>query len=137
MKLTLNPDLKWIATDSVGDVYAYEEKPQGVTACGWKGHPVRVSKSLFNIPDLGEWRDSLHEILPDGELRKYVQPPPGLPVDIKVLVRDTPEEEWKRRHFAEFGEDGRIRCWNEGATSFTATSSTGWKQWKLYKEGEE
>lgn len=133
MKLTLNPIWKWIAKEKSDHVYAYQSKPE-IGSARWEAEQyISLSPEVFDIPDLGEWKDSLHEILPDGTLRKYV-PLPELPVDTKVLVRDTDECPWKRRHFAEFGEDGRIRCWGDGATSFSSESVTNWEQWKLYEE---
>ena len=61
-----------------------------------------------------------------------------IPVDTKVLVSDDGKE-WSRRHFAEY-KDGKVYCFNNGATSFTAQGSeflsgkVSWEYAKLYEE---
>lgn len=57
-------------------------------------------------------------------------------VDTKVLVRDSKEDNWKRRYFSKY-EDGIIYAWNYGRTSFTSNSEmTEWEYAKLYKGDE-
>ena len=65
-----------------------------------------------------------------------------VPVDTKILVRESNEEEWTESHFAKY-EDGKIYAWAYGRTSFTIRKysfenpCTEWKYAKLYEEGEE
>lgn len=65
-----------------------------------------------------------------------------VPVDTKILVRNSNDNEWCKRHFAKY-EDGRIYAWQDGRSSFTikeypiTSYGTEWNQAKLYKEGEE
>lgn len=71
--------------------------------------------------------------------QEYVEPTVDwskVPVDTKILVRDSEDEEWKKRHFAKF-EDGKIFAWTSGVTSFSSESSdsiTWWMKGKLAEE---
>ena len=59
-------------------------------------------------------------------------------VDTKVLVRNNKDEEWEKRHFAEY-ENGKIYCWHDGKTSFTSDATIkkiGWNFAKLYEREE-
>ena len=58
-----------------------------------------------------------------------------VPVDTKVLVSDDGKE-WNRRHFAKY-EDGKVYCFDSGATSFSTdiiSDVVDWKYAKLYQE---
>ena len=71
--------------------------------------------------------------------QEYVEPPVDwskVPVDTKILVRDSEDEKWRKRHFAKF-EDGKIFAWTSGVTSFSSESSdsiTWWMKGKLAEE---
>lgn len=71
--------------------------------------------------------------------QEYVEPPidwSKIPVDTKILVRDSDDEKWKKRHFARF-EDGKIFAWTAGTTSFSSDNFdnvTSWKQGKLAED---
>lgn len=71
--------------------------------------------------------------------QEYVEPPVDwskVPVDTKILVRDSEDGEWEKRHFAKF-EDGKIFAWANCTTSFTAKSFddvTWWIQGKLAED---
>lgn len=71
--------------------------------------------------------------------QEYVEPPVDwskVPVDTKILVRDSEDGEWGKRHFAKF-EDGKIFAWANCTTSFTAKSFddvTWWVQGKLAED---
>lgn len=66
----------------------------------------------------------------------YKKPLPKLEVDTKVLVWDSEGGPKKRRYFSHFDSNGKIRCFMNGATSWSANhdSCTVWKNWELYKE---
>ena len=51
-------------------------------------------------------------------------------VDTPILVRNSEDEDWYRRYFAEY-KDGVVYTWVNGATSWNATCMTEWKQAKL------
>ena len=133
MRLQLAPEWKWIALDKCGQVYIYKDKPELKTN-RWHTSIFFCLGGVIKVPDLGPWEDSLHEIRPDGSLKKYV---PEMPVDMKVLVREDPTHDWEPRHFASWRDDGAILCWVEGGTSFTTTRVSAWPHWKLYEEEEK
>lgn len=56
-------------------------------------------------------------------------------VDTPIYVRDTEEEEWRKRHFAGF-EDGEVSAWNGGLTSWTADDEKNVRFWKYAKLAE-
>lgn len=60
----------------------------------------------------------------------------NVPVDTKILVRDSDADEWEKKHFAKC-DDGEVYAWLDGKTSFTAASPKAcinWKFAKLYDE---
>lgn len=61
-----------------------------------------------------------------------------VPIDTKVLVWNESDKQKLPRHFA--GVDsatGRVKAWNDGKTSFTATKTTAWDYAELYKEEDD
>ena len=71
--------------------------------------------------------------------QEYVEPVVDwskVPVDTKILVRDSEDEEWKKRHFAKF-EDGKIFAWTSGVTSFSSESSDSIKWWMKVNLAED
>lgn len=71
--------------------------------------------------------------------QEYVEPVVDwskVPVDTKILVRDSEDEEWKKRHFAKF-EDGKIFAWTSGVTSFSSESSDSITWWMKVKLAED
>lgn len=71
--------------------------------------------------------------------QEYVEPVVDwskVPVDTKILVRDSEGEAWRKRHFAKF-ENGKIYTFNDGRSSFTALEPefiSWWDQGKLAEE---
>ena len=60
-------------------------------------------------------------------------------VDTPILVRDSENQEWIRRHFAKY-KNGSVYTWCEGLTSWTASDDydvTWWKYAKLAKSEEK
>lgn len=70
---------------------------------------------------------------------EYVEPPVDwtkIQVDTKILVRDSENEEWCKRHFAKY-ENGGIYAFCVGRSSWTDEGDddvVGWKYAKLWKE---
>lgn len=61
-----------------------------------------------------------------------------VPVDTKILVRDTKKGKWKRKYFAKY-ENEKVYAFSNGADSFTVEDEnyvTDWEYAKLYEEGE-
>lgn len=55
-------------------------------------------------------------------------------VDTKILVKDKYERCWKKRYFAKM-DNGRVRAFANGATSFSAEGETIlWDEWKYPDE---
>lgn len=58
-------------------------------------------------------------------------------VDTKILVRDSEDTSWAKRHFAKY-ENNKVYAWDCGTTSYTAPTvcyMSSWKYVKLSKEG--
>ena len=53
-----------------------------------------------------------------------------VPVDTKVLVRDSKKEEWRKRYFSEY-KNGKVYTFNNGWTSWTTSNKTSWEYCKL------
>ena len=69
--------------------------------------------------------------------KMYKKQLPDLEIDTKVLVRNKKETGWYKRHFAGWTEDGRIKCWSHGATSWTDNDYSVWDEWKLPEEEKD
>lgn len=59
-----------------------------------------------------------------------------VPVDTKILVRDTDDEMWVPKYFAKY-ENQTVYAWGGGATSYSTNGTImGWRQAMLYEESE-
>ena len=61
---------------------------------------------------------------------------PHLAIDTKVVVWNGSGVK-RKCYFRSFADDGRIRVWGNGSTSFSATSQEHydtWPNWELYEE---
>ena len=81
-----------------------------------------------------------NDVTPDLYLAKpeiiEKEPLPDLPVDEPVLVRTSERGGWVERHFSHFDDDGKMHCFNDGKTSWTARGCTlPWNHWKLPDSG--
>ena len=56
-------------------------------------------------------------------------------VDTPILVRNSEDEDWYRRYFAEY-KDGVVYTWVNGCTSWTAFNSSDVIKWKYAKLAE-
>lgn len=82
---------------------------------------------------------SCGEKIKEWSEQEYVEPPVDwskVPVDTKILVRDSENEKWIKRYFAKF-EDGKIFAWNNGATSFSRKSVCDFSWWNQGKLAED
>lgn len=74
-----------------------------------------------------EWLDS-----------EYVEPPVDwskVAVDTPILVRDSEEEAWRKRHFAKY-ENETVYAWDGGKTSWSVGSKLRIFDWKFAKLAE-
>ena len=62
----------------------------------------------------------------------FIKPLPKLVKDTKVLVWNNSRK--YKRYFSYFDRDGKIYCYEQGCTSWSATTSQSWDNWELYKE---
>ena len=69
---------------------------------------------------------------------EYIEPPVDwskVAVDTPILVRDSEEKMWRKRHFAKF-ENGIVYAWSEGLTSWSAYNSSDIDYWKFARLAE-
>ena len=69
---------------------------------------------------------------------EYVEPPVDwskVAVDTPILVKDSGEEAWTKRHFAKY-ENGTVYAWSGGSTSWSARMSNDITDWKFAKLAE-
>lgn len=69
---------------------------------------------------------------------EYVEPPVDwtkVPVDTPILVRDSEEDAWRKRHFAKI-KNGTVFAWRGSATSWSARGSSDIRAWKMAKLAE-
>ena len=57
-------------------------------------------------------------------------------VDTPILVRDTENEKWFKRHFAKY-ENGLVYAWKDSCTSWTTEDMTEWDYAKLAEDEED
>lgn len=53
-----------------------------------------------------------------------------VPVDTPILVRDSQDNKWFRRHFANFKDD-YVYAWDDGQTSWSSLDTVEWAYAKL------
>lgn len=69
---------------------------------------------------------------------EYVEPPVDwskVAVDTPILVKDSEEEAWRKRHFAKY-EDNTVYTWSAGSTSWSVSASSNIVGWKFAKLAE-
>lgn len=82
---------------------------------------------------------SCREKLKEWSEQEYVEPTVDwskVPVDTKILVRDSEDGRWKRRHFARY-ENNIVFAWDRGCTSYSADGYYNVSTWKYAKLAEE
>ena len=56
-------------------------------------------------------------------------------VDTKVLVRNKPDDEWVKRHFAKY-DGSKVYVFRDGRTSWNSVGITYWRETKLWKNNK-
>jgi hypothetical protein len=68
----------------------------------------------------------------------FIKPLPKLEKDTKVLVwYETglfDKRAKQKRYFSHFSEEGKIHCYEQGRTSWSATGTQAWDNYEIYKE---
>lgn len=114
-------------------------KEFGESSC--KGVDCRDCPLGILCNDNGTLEDAeMNEPVKAAQLIMEFEPPVDwskVPIDTKILVKDSHEVLWKRGHFADY-DNGIVFAWCDGKTSYTADKGMiAWTQAKLYKEGDE
>lgn len=81
---------------------------------------------------------SCNEKIKEWANSEYVELPVDwskVPVDTPILVRDSEEEAWKKRHFAKY-ENGIVYAWSGGTTHWSVRRSSNISDWKMAKLAE-
>ena len=102
-----------------------------------------LSSTLFTeieitkVYDLSEYAfDSLEFSTKDRDLLWSVEDKldwDEVEVDTKVLVRNKPDDNWLKRHFAKY-EDGKVYVFKNGRTNWNNEGITHWQETKLWEE---
>lgn len=127
MKVKIKTPKEILGVDVVSfkdkDGYTYPELLRDIAVCGEAlpavidGMGYRLTKGLrFYLKP--EWCEVVE---PDWN---------EVPVDTKILVRDSHAHPWDKRHFAKF-ENDTVYAWFGGQTSFTTRDTTCWRYAKL------
>lgn len=69
---------------------------------------------------------------------EYIEPAidwSKVPVDTPILIRDSGDGTWYKRHFAKY-EDGKVYAFCDGQTSWSGNSPVCWEQAKLATDDE-
>lgn len=99
----------------------------------------KLNVQRLHIFEKGTMERSCTENTKEWSEQEYVEPPVDwskVSVDTKILVRDSENEAWRKRHFAKF-ENGKIYTWNDGRSSFTTFEpelTSWWNQGKLAED---
>lgn len=122
----MNEDEEWerryFANYENGTVYAWQG---GLTS--WTTHWMTTRITEWNYAKLAENEEEDKE--PKTDWSKVA-------VDTPILVRDSEDEEWRRRYFAKY-ENGTVYAWGSGRTSWSGSSMTVWNCVKLAESEEE
>lgn len=97
---------------------------------------LQCAECIFG--DLGDCR-SCYERVKKWSEQEYVEPPVDwskVPVDTKILVRDSETGQWSRRHFARY-EKNIVFSWRNGCTSYSVAGYDDVTDWKYAKLAEE
>lgn len=82
---------------------------------------------------------SCGEKIKEWSEQEYVESPVDwskVPVDTKILVRDSETGQWSRRHFARY-EKNSVFSWRNGCTSYSVAGYDDVTDWKYAKLAEE
>ena len=111
---------------------------------GW--HPIIDTQHNVNYPILtrkGSYTIDGRNYSNNGRILFWdeviITPPPKplpkLEVDTKVVVWDFEEDKYKiRGHFSHFNKYGSIFIFANGTTSWSGSSTVGYRNWKLAKD---
>ena len=109
-----------------GNVLALDKKNNKIISC------CDCSRCKFST-DVG-CTEKRHEWLNS----EYVEPEVDwnkVSVDTPILVRDSENEDWHKRHFNKYN-NGTVYAWSDGATSWSARDEDDFCKWEYAKLAE-
>ena len=113
-----------------GDHVAMRKSDNVIVGCGKLG----CLDCAFNTHGKGHCNDMIEK----WANSEYVEPPidwSKVAVDTPILVRDSEEAAWGKRHFAKY-ENGIVYAWSSGSTSWSVSASGNMVGWKFAKLAE-
>lgn len=117
----------------MGRMVAVEEKTGKIISCG----EITCSQCKFhscNEESCGiialAWADAEY-VEPEEKEIDWTR----VPVDTPILVRDSMQSDWIKRHFAKY-EHNFVYAWCDGKTSYTTDSMNYWSYWNYGKLAE-
>lgn len=113
-----------------GDNVAMRKSDNVIVGC----KKLKCSDCAFNPNGKGYCND----VVEKWANSEYVEPPVDwskVAVDTPILVRDSEEEAWKKRHFAKY-ENGIVYAWSGGATHWSVRRSSNISDWAMAKLAE-
>ena len=113
-----------------GESIAFDKKANKVTECN-NTHCSNCAFFSFSescLDKIKEWCESEYKE-PEVDWNK-------VEIDTPILVRDSEDEDWYRRYFAEY-KDGDVCAWDVGRTSWSADGVNTWEYAKLAESEEE
>ena len=91
-------------------------------------HPTAYDVDEGCAESRKEWLNSEY-VDPEVEWSK-------IPVDTPILVRDSEDEEWKKRYFNKYS-NGTVCAWSEGMTSWSADGENDYCEWDYAKLADD
>lgn len=113
---------------SLNDIEIAVDKEGRLCDC----NEIDCNDCMFCIP-------GCRERLKEWSEQEYVEPAVDwskVPVDTKILVRDSETGQWSRRHFARY-EKNIVFSWRNGCTSYSVAGYDDVTDWKYAKLAEE
>ncbi len=117
----------WVKTNKI-------EKPGLYLYGGCKEKPSEEISAVFYAKKPRIFSD-YHWLAYLGPIPEPEMPRPDLKIDDPVIVWDFAENAARRRHFAGWTDDGKVKTWNQG-TSWLSCYTTIWNYYRLPTEDE-
>ena len=113
----------------IGGSFAFDKKRNEVCTC----QNISCIICKFYVDEgcaesRKEWLNSEY-VDPEVEWSK-------IPVDTPILVRDSEDEEWKKRYFNKYS-NGTVCAWSEGMTSWSADGENDYCEWDYAKLADD
>ena len=98
-------------------------------------YPILTRKGSYTIDGRNNSNNGTTLFWDEVVITPPSKPLPKLEVDTKVLVWDFEEDKYKiRGHFSHFNKYGSIFIFANGTTSWSSSTTVGYRNWKLAKD---